>query len=333
MQASGNRVSEYHEENRCRKQIRCLGQAAALWLVLVSNCVSLGCAKWSREVPRKYTTVAPDPNADAEKAKKLNGEGLKKLKAGELDDAESLFREALAADVNYGPAHNNLGQIYLSRHQLYLAAWEFEFAANLMPERPECRVNLGLVYETADRLKLARDYYESALEISPNDSVALGNLARVSVKMDEEPGRVHYLLSELVMRDNRPKWLNWAKELMATRYRDAALPLDGYQSQSGAGTPSTGAEVNRSLPDDPQQYMLPVPEPVSPSDVKPIGSGETTLQVAPSLQLGNSSPTYAPTLLFPPQPIGNDPLLSLPRVPQLDAVQPAGFTGRVTPIP
>ena len=156
MQASGQRVSPNRIGSRLPRLIGLERPMIAVGALVVATCCSLGCAKWSREAPRKYTTVAPQANADAEKAKKLNGEGLKKMKAGELDEAESLFRDALAADVNYGPAHNNLGQIYLSRHQLYLAAWEFEFAASLMYDRAGSLVELGLVYETANRLELAR---------------------------------------------------------------------------------------------------------------------------------------------------------------------------------
>jgi hypothetical protein len=40
--------------------------------------------------------------------------------------AEALLRQALAADLYHGPAHNNLGTLLLEQGKLYEAAGEFE---------------------------------------------------------------------------------------------------------------------------------------------------------------------------------------------------------------
>ena len=60
------------------------------------------------------------------------------------DSAVTLLREALAADIFHGPAHNNLGVIFLERGELYEAAHEFEWARKLMPGHPDPRINLAL---------------------------------------------------------------------------------------------------------------------------------------------------------------------------------------------
>ena len=45
-----------------------------------------------------------------------------------MEKAEKLLKQALTADIGYGPAHNNLGKVYYHRQNFYLAAWEFEYA-------------------------------------------------------------------------------------------------------------------------------------------------------------------------------------------------------------
>lgn len=146
--------------------------------------------------------------------------------------AEKLFQEALEEDVSFGPAHNNLGLLYLSRHQLYLAAWEFEYAANLMPDLVEPIVNQGLAYETAEQIDRAIEFYRRAHMQNPHHTIALASLTRALVKQDGDPGEIGYLLDELIMHDTRQEWVTWAKELRATRYRDQCIECDDEQVQA-----------------------------------------------------------------------------------------------------
>lgn len=61
----------------------------------------------------------------------------------DIAKAERLFRSALAADPYCGPAHNDLGVVYLKGGQLYEAAAEFDWARKLMPGHPDPRLNLN----------------------------------------------------------------------------------------------------------------------------------------------------------------------------------------------
>lgn len=226
------------------------------WALVATVCgLSLflvACSQITRKGSRSYETLPNQPQKRAEEAKSLNHQGLEALEAGELDAAEKLFREALAVDVDYGPAHNNLGQVYLKRHQLYLAAWEFEFAANLMPESVEPLLNLGLAYEAAGRLEQAIGYYESAISIDPHNAIALGSLARASIKADADPAIIHHTLSELLMHESRREWVAWAQQLLATQYQGSrAFPLD-----SESLSPSQNLPIYEQSPE-----VLPVPVP------------------------------------------------------------------------
>src|SRR5258706_15322252 len=62
---------------------------------------------------------------DTTKAEKLNREAAD-LIASDATKAEQLLREALTADIFFGPAHNNLGVLFLNQRKLYEAASEFE---------------------------------------------------------------------------------------------------------------------------------------------------------------------------------------------------------------
>ncbi|MEZ6137063.1 MAG: hypothetical protein R3C53_19385 [Pirellulaceae bacterium] len=256
-----------------------------------------GCSPFRKSARRTYETLPNKPQQKAESAKKLNAQGLEKLQLREFDAAEKLFGEALAIDVNYGPAHNNLGQVYLKRHQLYLAAWEFEFAANLMPDKNQAFLNLGLVYETAGEMEKARGFYEAAFELDQTDADAIGNLARINVKLDAEPARVHWLLQQVVLHDDRPVWLKWAKDLLATRYRldtqSSVVPVEPTQSEPRSGY---------ALP--PMLEELPVPAPVPKPDAKPETfimpeAERLKLSQAAILQLPSDIPQLPASLVIP----------------------------------
>nr|MBC8218428.1 tetratricopeptide repeat protein [Planctomycetota bacterium] len=148
----------------------------------------------------------------------------KLLRRSKWDQAEQALQNALIADVTYGPAHNNLGKLYYKQGEFYLAAWEFEYASKLMPDRPEPHNNLGLVYEAVDRFDQAITYYSIANEMDRQNPVFIGNLARARLKQDEQHGEVRGLLSDLLLYDTRPTWVAWAREQLAVAKLPARSP-------------------------------------------------------------------------------------------------------------
>lgn len=127
------------------------------------------------------------------------------------EKAERLLREALAADLYHGPAHNNLGVLYLHRGQLYEAAGEFEWARKLMPGHPDPRLNLGLALERAGRIGEALDAYASALEVYPDHLPSLQALARAQLRHDRTDPRTAPALDAIALRSTDPAWRNWAR--------------------------------------------------------------------------------------------------------------------------
>ncbi|MCD0462265.1 tetratricopeptide repeat protein [Roseiconus lacunae] len=188
-----------------------------LWLLSFLGCSNFRSGTW---ISKEYTTYSPADIEQNDKAHRLNGKGLLALKRGDFQKAEQLFRESLQLDVSFGPAHNNLGQIYLAKHQLYLAAWEFEYAANLMPDLVEPIINQGLAYETAEQFEKAEAYYRRAYNQNPHNAVAIGSLLRALIKQDRASVEIGLLLDELILHDHRANWITWAKQLRSTKYRD-----------------------------------------------------------------------------------------------------------------
>lgn len=152
------------------------------------------------------------PRQNTEVARVQNEAAYKLISEGKYDASEEILKNAIAADVMYGPARNNLGIVFLKQGKLYPAAWEFENAIKLMPHQPEVRNNLGLVMEKAGKLNEASDAFARAYELEPDNPEYIANLAIIRVKrklLDEETRK---LLQEMVFKDPRPDRVRWAKE-------------------------------------------------------------------------------------------------------------------------
>src|SRR5215210_7405323 len=105
--------------------------------------ISIFCAACSSsKVNSPYTTKSADAR-DPNKAQALTMRAADMI-ATDPVKAEELLRLALAADLFYGPAHNDLGVLMLRKSLLFEAANEFEWARKLMPGHPDPRMNLAL---------------------------------------------------------------------------------------------------------------------------------------------------------------------------------------------
>lgn len=187
----------------------------------------LGCSSAPQKTAPEYQTVSKDLNRDPERARRLNSEAVALINRGQYDEAEKKLKQALAADVMFGPGHNNLGKVYYQRSQFYLAAWEFEYASKLMPNQPEPKSNLGLVFEVTGKLDEAVKSYDQAMKLEPDNPQFIGNLARARIRRGEHNGEVRLLLDQLVMRDTRPDWVEWAKQKLTLMPRSTTAPSMG----------------------------------------------------------------------------------------------------------
>src|SRR5438270_2728983 len=157
---------------------------------LLPIAIACGCGAPQRPASRPYQTIAPDPQRDADLARRENARAVQLIDKHDYAAAEAALKSALAADVMCGPAHNNLGKVYFRQKKLYLAAWEFQYAMKLMPNQAEPPNNLGLVFEVAGKLDDAAESYGKAVALEPENVDAMGNLARARVRRGDRDDAV-----------------------------------------------------------------------------------------------------------------------------------------------
>jgi Flp pilus assembly protein TadD len=167
-----------------------------------------GCTPPPTTQPGTYKTIAPDLRRDINLAAHLDRLGVEMLEHNQLPQAEAKFKEALTADMFYGPAHSNLGTVYYKQGKLYLAAWEYQYAAKLMPEKAAPINNQGMVQERAGRLDEAAKLYERAAKLDAESAQIAANLARTYIRMDRRDQATMLVLQKIVARDSRPEWVS-----------------------------------------------------------------------------------------------------------------------------
>lgn len=163
---------------------------------------------------------APTPRTDRSAAATAPTPDLLNTQAAECLDtdparASDLLRAALRSDPYHGPAHNNLGVLYMRAGNLRDAAAEFETARTLMPDNPNPRVNLSIVFDLAGRTDDAIAASTAALEASPDDIAAMEALVRLQIRTARRDARTPRLLAEVALRGETPQWREWARLQLA----------------------------------------------------------------------------------------------------------------------
>lgn len=130
-------------------------------------------------------------------------------------EAERLLRAALSADLFHGPAHNNLGVLFLNQGRLYDAAEEFEWARKLMPGHPDPRLNLALTLERAGLIADALDGYESALALHASHIPTIQALARLQARSGQTNDQTSRMLQTIALRGESEEWRQWARSRLA----------------------------------------------------------------------------------------------------------------------
>ena len=180
--------------------------------VCVGGCSSTGSGPYSAADPARRDTTRAD---------QLNQEAAEFMSSSP-ERAEKLLRDALTADLYHGPAHNNLGVLFLKQHKLYEAAGEFEWARKLLPGHPDPRLNLSLTLESAGRHDQAIDHARTALQIHPGHIASIQQLARLELLHPAKPtpgamrdpgarADLRSNLEEIAMRGESAAWKDWAR--------------------------------------------------------------------------------------------------------------------------
>lgn len=188
---------------------------AVLMLVALT---STGCAS------RKHSETTLSEKAttrDPERAAKLVAESSSLLERKKLAEAEAKLREALEADPQSGPAHNNLGVLLWRTDRAYDAAHAFEAASRLMPADPVPANNLGLLLERAKRFDDAIVEFTRAQSLAPAETKYMANLVRARLRRGDKAPELRTMLKEIALKDPRAEWRTWAADTLTRMSPDS----------------------------------------------------------------------------------------------------------------
>ena len=133
-------------------------------------------------------------------------EGVRALKAGRLDEAESAFRSVLAKGGALAYVHNNLGIVLQERGQHAKAVAEFREAVRLDPAYPAPRILLGASLLALGRVSEARQSLERAVKLAPREPLARLQLAKVLERASDFPGAVEQYRVLAQLRPDEPDY-------------------------------------------------------------------------------------------------------------------------------
>jgi protein O-GlcNAc transferase len=134
-------------------------------------------------------------------------EGVRALKAGKLDEAETAFRAVLAKGGAIAYVHNNLGIVHQERGQHEKAIAQFREAIRLDPAYAAPRILLGASLLALGRASEARTQLERAVKLAPREPLARLQLARVEESTGDWVGAVEQYRALREMKPDEPEYV------------------------------------------------------------------------------------------------------------------------------
>ncbi len=120
-----------------------------------------------------------------ESAAPVNALGRIEEARGRKDEAEKLYRAAVALDPSLTAARVNLGMLLVATSKQDDAKKTLNEAARLAPKDPLPLLGLGMAYMAAKDMKSAVEEYRRALELASDDVVAQNLLANAYLDLDQ----------------------------------------------------------------------------------------------------------------------------------------------------
>ena len=126
------------------------------------------------DILEQHLRTLENPRLKAAKAEFERGQDFKKQ--GKIQEAIACFQNAIAADPNYIPPHNNLGTLLQQQNRLSEAITCYQNALKINPNSALTLTNLGSIYLIEGQLNQADKLLKRALELNPELVPALYNL-------------------------------------------------------------------------------------------------------------------------------------------------------------
>ncbi|HUY90073.1 MAG TPA: tetratricopeptide repeat protein [Pirellulales bacterium] len=116
-------------------------------------------------------------------ARAWNARGVMLAERGGLDEAITLFRQALRYSPEFAEAHNNLGNALRQRGDHDTAAEHLRRALVLQPQYAEAHHNLGIVFASQRQHEKAIESFRVVIELKPDFAAAWNSLGLAHVAL------------------------------------------------------------------------------------------------------------------------------------------------------
>jgi cytochrome c-type biogenesis protein CcmH/NrfG len=192
--------------------------------------------------------VVPVMPEEAESMKDVYNKAVEASRAGNLDEAETLYKQILTALPGMGEIHYNLGHVYVKKNDLVSAEAEFRKVVELQPQRPDAYVALAAMLGTSGKTQEAAelmlqaapgfeqdakfqfllgttclnggknqqagDAFKKALALDPTNIEAHYHLGTIAVGENKVPEAVAELQKYVAGTGQNPQFLATAKKLI-----------------------------------------------------------------------------------------------------------------------
>jgi tetratricopeptide (TPR) repeat protein len=162
--------------------------------------------------------------------------------AGQLDQAQRAYRQALQLDFNLAPARYNLGVLALEQNDALAAVEHLTSYTAFQPASVDGWIKLGNAQVRAHRLDQAEKSYKNAREVRPRDPEALNGLGNVAYHRRKATEALSFFNAAL---NENPKYapavLNTAVAHYSQNSRQQALQEFKQYTTIAVATPAVDA--------------------------------------------------------------------------------------------
>lgn len=123
----------------------------------------------------------------------LNIKALISLKQDRKADALAIFKEALKKDPGDVAVRMNLGVLHLDHQQVDNAAVEFERVLKIMPDHPDAKMHLAMIYSIRKEYDAAERLFDEVGNLNSKNALYLYNMAILEERRENFDSSLDYL--------------------------------------------------------------------------------------------------------------------------------------------
>ncbi len=166
--------------------------------------------------------------------------------SGDMAEAETHFKQAVASRPDFAPAHFNLARIYLTKDKLELAKGKLETVLRLHPKHDGAHYLLGLILFSANNAQGAILHFETAHRANPQSFGVLVGLMECQLALNRQgEAEITYQKIDYLSDPRDPRLLQLGVSLASRGIY--GLAIAAFQKVLSANPESYDANFNLAL--------------------------------------------------------------------------------------